>query len=373
MNLAVVGVGGTGSAAMFHAARMGHRVVGFERFALGHDRGSSHGASRIIRYTYPDALYTEWMRAAYPLWDELCTRTGQDLFVRTGGLYFGERGNQNVVRTMASLAAQAVAFERLSPEAANERFPALHLRQDEEAVYQNDSGFLRAAEVVKANVALAHELGAELRQECAITALSPRGAETLVRCQSGEELAFDGVLVTAGPYVQELLPELPLRVTRQQIVYLEPPAEPAVFQVGTMPVWIDATANNYGFPLDDRAPGLKLASHDLGEHVLPAESRREVDAAYLEAMQRYAAARLPLARSTVVHAETCLYTNAPDEDFIIDRVPGHANAWVVSGCSGHGFKFTALLGLVGAKLASGHAPGVRIERFRASRFGARAS
>ena len=106
MNVAVVGVGGTGSAAMFHAAGMGHRVVGFERFSLGHDRGSSHGASRIIRYTYPDALYTEWMRAAYPLWNELCTRSGQDLFVRTGGLYFGARGNENVVRTMASVSTR---------------------------------------------------------------------------------------------------------------------------------------------------------------------------------------------------------------------------------------------------------------------------
>jgi sarcosine oxidase len=368
MDLAVVGVGGTGSAAMFHAARRGHRVVGFERFALGHDRGSSHGASRIIRYTYPDPLYTEWMHAAYPLWDELSELSGTDLFVRTGGLYLGAQGDANIERTMAALAAQGVPFEHLSAPAANERFAALHLRADEHAVFQSSSGFLRAGQVVFANVSLAKAHGAELREHCVVASMHPRGPKTVLCLDTGEEHAFDAVLVTAGPYVKELLPTLPVRVTRQQIVYLAAPRDPMPFGVGNMPVWIDTTANNYGFPLDPKAPGLKLASHDLGNEVAPAASARQVDDAYLAAMQRYASERMPRAASSVVHAETCLYTNAPDEDFIVDRFPGHENAWIVSGCSGHGFKFTTLLGLVGTRLAAGHAPGVPVERFRLERF-----
>jgi sarcosine oxidase len=165
MKIAVVGIGGTGSAAARHLARAGHQVVGFEQFAIGHDRGSSHGHSRIIRYTYPDLLYTQMMGDAYPLWAELEEEAGEELFVRCGGLYLGPRAHPEIGATEQSLRQAGLEYSVLSAEALRERFPAFRLQSGEVALWQRDSGFLRADRCVLANARLARAYGAVLREQ----------------------------------------------------------------------------------------------------------------------------------------------------------------------------------------------------------------
>ena len=181
----------------------------------------------------------------------------------------------------------------------------------------------------------------------------------------------DRVVVTAGPWISRLVPQLApaLHVTKQQYAYLRIARNAASFAPGRFPVWIDAGevtgGEVYGFPSDGRVEGVKFAVHVEGAPVDPDNVRREVDEAALDVLRAYAAERLPDLSGEVVAAKACLYTNTPDHDFVI----GEENGIVfVSGCSGHGFKFTVLLGQIAAELATGRKPAIDLSKFAAARF-----
>ncbi|MCC2667852.1 MAG: Glycine/D-amino acid oxidase (deaminating) [Armatimonadetes bacterium] len=369
MRVAVVGVGGTGSAALRFLAQAGHEAVGFEQFRAGHDRGSSHGESRIIRYTYPDLLYTQMMADAYPLWGELEEAAGEELFVRCGGLMFGPEGHPRLGATETVLAACRLPFERLTPERVSERFPAVRLEPGETAIFQRETGFLRASRCVLANVRLALEQGATLREETPVLGITSRKDEVLVETAAGTE-AFDRLILTAGPWMGRLASSLslPLCVTRQQVVYLHIARRPETFAPGIFPVWIDAGVRYYGFPSDGVISGVKLAAHQPGIEVDPDQVNRAVDETYIREAVRLATRRFPDLAPAITAANTCLYTSTPDEHFILDRLHGLPNVWLASGCSGHGFKFTVLLGKIAADLATGGAYGRDLSRFSATRF-----
>lgn len=372
MRVAVIGLGATGSAAARFLARAGQEVVGFEQFRIGHDRGSSHGESRIIRYTYPDPLYTEMMGDAYPLWNALEEEAGEELFVRCGGVFFGPRDHPDLRAAEAVLRAGGHRCALLDGVAARDRFPTLRLHPGEAALFQDDMGFLRATRCVLANARGGREAGAVLREETPVADVRAHGSGgVLVRTEAGEEHAFDRAIVTAGPWMGKLLArlDLPLRVTRQQIVYLRPrPGAEARFAPERFPVWIDAATLNYGFPRDGRIEGVKMAAHVPGETTDPDASRPAVDESYIRAMSDYAAARFPDLSGEVTCAGTCLYTNTPDEDFVLDRVPDAPDILLVSGCSGHGFKFTVLLGKIAADWAVGETYKRDLGRFSLRRF-----
>lgn len=370
MRIAIVGVGGVGSAALRFLAQAGHTVVGFEQFQVGHERGSSHGASRILRYTYPDRLYTQLMGDAYPLWAELERAAGEELFVRCGGLFFGVAGDNHVRETEQALLACKLPYEKLGASAIHERFPALRLRDDEVALFQPESGFLRAARCVLANTRLAQSHGAELREETPVQSITQRGDQVIVHTEIGEALVFDRAIVTAGAWMGKLLARLrlPFVVTRQQTVYLAIAHNAHQFSPQQLPVWIDATSNWYGFATDGQTAGVKLACHDRGATVDPDAPERAPDDRDIERTVAYAARRLPDLAPPSTHAQACLYTNTPDEDFIVDRLPDTPHVWLVSGCSGHGFKFTVLLGKIAAELALGNPCRHDLGRFSLRRF-----
>lgn len=369
MKIAVIGIGGTGSAALRFLAQSGHEATGYEQFEVGHSFGSSHGHSRIIRYTYPDNLYTAMMADAYPLWASLEQESETNLFERCGGVYFGPRDDVRVQSTEAALIENGLPYEKLDATATRERAPALRLLPNEIALFQSESGFLRSTQCVLANARLALTHGATLHENIVVRHIEACGAQVLVRTEDSEEV-FDRVIVTAGAWMQGLFADLhlPLRVTRQEIVYLHIAQHPKYFEPGMLPVWIDAGAGYYGFPNDGQIEGVKFAAHTLGEETEPATARRERDETVIQRAVAYAAMRLPDLSSTVTHSQVCLYTNTPDEDFIIDRAPDAPNVWLVSGCSGHGFKFTALLGHIAATLATDGSYGRDLSRFSLARF-----
>jgi monomeric sarcosine oxidase len=372
MKIAVVGLGGTGSAALRFLARAGHHAVGYEQFQIGHAHGSSHGESRIIRYTYPDLLYTQMMSDAYTLWFELEKEAEENLFVRCGGLYFGDKNDEDVSATESSLIDANLPYERLNAEQTKEKYPAFHLQSNEEAVYQKDSGFLRATRCVQANIRLAKIHGAIIHDNVKVQGVYTKNAKTFVQSSLGEE-EFDRVIVTAGPWMSSLFKHLnlPLTTTRQQIVYLHINDHEDYFQSnGIFPVWIDATENLYGFPSDGQISGIKLAFHHHGEVISDLDAERSpVDENYIEEIRRYAKKRFPNLGSQVTYSQTCVYTNTPNHDFIIDRVPDQSNVFLVSGCSGHGFKFTVLLGKLISMLATDDNGYQRdLQRFKLSNF-----
>lgn len=327
------------------------------------------GGSRIIRYTYPDLLYTQMMSDAYPLWNALEHEAGEELFVRCGGVYFGPRDHPNIIETERSLRETGLPVEILDAQATAQRVPTLRLRDDEIALFQPDSGFLRAVHCVRANARLARSHGATLRENTPVLQVEQDAVGTLIHTAQGVE-RFDRAIVTAGAWLGKLFAnlELPLCVTRQQFIYLQPNEKAPAFKANNFPVWIDAATHFYGFPEDGRVKGIKLAKHVPGTPTDPDHVQREPSDAETTELVQYAAKRLPDLTPEVTHAQVCLYTNTPDEDFIIDCAPNMPDVWLLSGCSGHGFKFTVLLGKIIADLATDGQYARDLTRFSLKRF-----
>ena len=363
MKIAVVGVGGTGSAACLALAKAGHTVVGYEQFTLGRTRGSSHGESRILRYTYPDPLYTALMADAYPLWEALEAEAEEELFVRCGGLLFGAAERELLTRTRDSLETAGLPYAEFGPEEAAERFPALRLAAGESALYQRDSGFFLATRCVLAQVRLARRharpCGKRPRSR-----RSRRGAGRPWSIAAGEAEPFDGVLVTAGAWMGKLLASLglPLSVERRQVVYLEIERHPDYFPPKRLPVWIDAESLYYGFPSDGRIPGVKLASHVLGAAADPDRDTRAPSRRHRRRRAPGGAAFSRPCRHGDLDAGLPLHQHARRGFYPRSR-PRPAERGAGQRVSGHSFKFTPLLGKIGAGLVTGEHYGRDLSRF----------
>ncbi len=374
MRVVIVGTGGVGTMAAWRLAKVGHEVVALEQFQIDHDRGSSYGDSRIVRRVYPDTLYTALMADAYRLWDELMHEAGDSgLLVQVGGIFCGAADHPQVRAAQQALAASHVAYEVLGAEESARRFPAFRFESNEVAIYEPSMGYVRASRSVRAAAQLARRDGAQIREECEVTGINAvTSGGVQVTLKSGESLTADRMLITAGAWTKPLLQtvgvNLPLLVTRQPYVHLRPARNEADFEAGRFPVWIDAVANAYGFPLLGDVPGVKLGLHDRGETVTPETVVRTVQEADRAAARRYAAHRFPDLSPEVVYEKVCLYTSTSDEDFIIDAIPGLSGAFVFSPCSGHGFKFTPLMGEIACNLVRERPIPYDLARFRLSRF-----
>jgi sarcosine oxidase len=374
-DVAVIGLGAMGSAALESLARRGCRVVGIERFAPGHDRGSSHGATRIIRLGYFEhPSYVPLLRAAYPLWRDLEARSGEPLLTVTGIVEIGTAASDVVASTLRSSGLHGLAHEVLDARSLMAQFPAFRVPDDFIGVFQPDGGFLRAEPAVAALLRLARNAGAHLRASERVLAVEPRRAGVRIATERGD-IDAACVIVAAGPWLKSLLPELavPIRVTRQVLGWFAPrqASEAALFASGRFPVFLLQNPDGiyYGFPIDD-AGRIKLAKHHhFDETVDPDHCERTVSATDEAAIRAVAKSHLPGADGRLVAATTCLYTITPDGDFILDRMPGHPQVIVASPCSGHGFKFAPVIGQILADLATGGATAHDISHFSLARFG----
>ena len=281
MRVLIAGVGGVGAMAAWRLAEAGHEVVAFEQYGLDHDRGSSYGDSRIVRRVYPDPLYTGLMADGYALWDELQARfPNEELFCRAGGVYCGPADNALVQQAQAALQASGVDYEVLDADACAKRFPAFALAPDEVAVYEPSMGYARASRCVLAGARLARQAGATVREHTPITGISANDGGVQLQTAAGETVHGDRLLLTAGPWTGLRLAEfgihVPLVVTRQAYIHLEPQSHPEAFGAGRFPVWIDAQSNYYGFPRLGDVPGVKIGLHDRGIAVTPETVDRAV-------------------------------------------------------------------------------------------------
>jgi monomeric sarcosine oxidase len=376
LHVGVVGAGIVGSCAAFELASAGVRVTLLERFAIDHDRGSSYGDSRIIRRFYDDPYYTRLMETAFPLWTRLESASGKRLYERFGGLYFGPRGHRRLASAEAGMRAVGAEPVLMDAREMRARFPAFVFDDDEAGLFDESAGSLRASACVEAAVGAARVAGAIVRTNVRVERITESdrltsGGGIELRTDTGEILHFDRALLCAGPWTSGMLAalELPVTPTRQQYVYLRPTRDAGAFAPGSMPVWIDAASDWYGFPEHGAIEGVKFASHVFGERIDPDDVDRRVDASVIANSRAYAKRRLPaLADGDVTYSKVCLYTVSSDEDFIVDAVPGIDGCSFVTGCSGHAFKFGTLLGAVAADLARDLAPRVDISRFRLDRF-----
>jgi sarcosine oxidase len=355
----VIGLGAHGSSALYHLARTGRKVAGIDQYVPPHVHGSSHGQSRIIREAYHEnPVYVPFVRAAYGLWDELQREAGRSLLVETGGLLLGRADTTVVVGARLSAETHGIAFEWLEAADIRRRFPAFRAMDDTVGVWEKRAGILFPEECIRAHLAGAAARGAEIRCEETVVSIAPSGIGVEVRTSKGRYLAGK-VIVSAGAWVGDLLPELrlPLYIERQVVCWFRDAGSGEVLRSDRMPVYIWEYMQGrlfYGFP--DLGQGIKIGFHHGGRHIRPEELHQDAGAEEIEEIREIA--RMYLNIEPVFEAvSVCMYTNTPDEDFIIDEYPGRPQILVVSPCSGHGFKFSSIVG----KIASDWAVGQRIE------------
>ena len=364
----VVGVGGMGSAALYHLARRGKRVLGLERFDVLHERGSSHGLTRIIRLAYFEhSDYVPLLRRAYELWRELEAEAGEQLLHVTGIV---EGGGPILDGVLRSCADHDLPHEVLGGDEVAARFPAFRLPAEMEVVYQADGGFVVPERCIVSHVEGALSHGAELRARERVLEWEITGDGVRVRTERGA-VESARLVVTAGAWSDDVaqLAAGSVKAVRQVLAWFQP-TRPELFTPERMPVFnlILDDDHFYGFPAFG-IPGVKLGRYERqGESGDPDTISREPEVEDETRLRELAGRYLPEGAGPTVALKTCLFELSPDEHFLIDRHPESENVVVGAGFSGHGFKFCPVVGEILADLAIDGSTRHDIEFLRIGRF-----
>jgi len=352
----VIGLGAFGSSAAYHLASRGQRVLGLERFTPAHARGSSHGGSRITRQSYfEDPAYVPLLLRAHELWERLAADSGRDLIRLCGGIYLGSPDSETFAGALLAAREWSLPHEVLDAAQVRRRFPAFTPGPEVVALYEERAGFTRPEETVTANLRLAAAAGADLRFETAVVSWSAAdtGDGVTVRTADGTYRAAR-LVVCPGPWAPSLLAGLgvPLRVERQVMYWFD--ADAGAFAGNPVFIWeAEDGAQFYGFPaIDGAGGGVKTAFHNTGGVPCdPDTIDRVVHPREVAAIRSYLAPRVPGLAGGLVRSATCMYTSTPDHHFVLAVHPEHPQVCVACGCSGHGFKFTPVIGEILADLA----------------------
>ena len=371
-----------GSAAAYHLARRGRRVLGLERFTPVHAEGSSHGGSRVIRLAYFEGPeYVPLLLRAYELWRALEEATGTDLLLQTGGILVGPPGSDLVARTQATAEHFDLAHELLDGPEIRRRVPTLAAGNDTVALFDPAAGVVRPEATVAAHLRLAEAAGAELRFETPATAweADPDTGGVVVRA-AGTVFAARHLVVCPGVWAPALLPEMqiPLSVERQVNTWFQPPGGLAGFLPDRHPVWVwdpgggrDADSFPgfvYGVPaLDGPGGGMKV-NVIREDRCTPETIDRTVGDAELDAIAAEVRRCLSVDPGPVVRADTCMFENTPDNHFVVGPHPELPQVVVAAGFSGHGFKFVPVIGEIVADLVCDGKSGHRLALFDPGRF-----
>jgi sarcosine oxidase len=366
----VLGVGGMGSATCFELARRGRRVLGLEQFPLVHDRGSSHGHTRIIRTAYAEGPeYVPLVRRAFERWYELEQFTGRHLLTECACLNAGPPGSEHVGGVRTSVREHALAAEELTGDEINRRFPAFRFPAEYRGILERAAGFLYVEECVRAHIDAAVSLGAEIRAGEPAREWRAVGDGVEVVTDKGTYRAAK-LVVTAGAWATKFLTDIgvPLCVMRQVLTWFDVGGR-AELRRDTFPIFIAEVPGGsfYGLPAIDRF-GLKVARH-YDAPPLPAPDGVEWDTGPEDerGVRAFLDAYAP-GVGALTKAQVCMYTVTPDHHFVIDVHPRFPQVSVACGFSGHGFKFASTVGEIMADLAESGTTKHEIGTFRATRF-----
>ncbi len=369
----VLGIGGMGSAAAYSLASRGRRVLGLEQFSIPHEFGSSHGVTRIIRLAYSEhPSYVPLLRRAYQLWREMEQRAGEQLLVITGGVDVGTAASETITGSLRSCREHGLPHEQLDAAEMARRFPGFRLPPDLMAVFQPDGGFVLPERSIVAHTVAARALGAEIHEGERVIGWSAPGTGVEVRTDRAA-YAADRLVITAGPWAATCVPALEsLAVPERQVMIWTQPLRPEYFAATAFPIFnMEAREGRfYGFPVFG-VPGFKIGKyHHLHQPTSPDRVDREFhpedEAVLREGIRRY----FPAADGATLAMKTCLFTNSPDEHFILDVHPEWPQVSIAAGFSGHGFKFAPLLGEIMADLAlEGGCSKWNLDLFGLRRFG----
>ena len=368
----VVGIGGMGSAACYQLAKRGQRVLGLEKFQIGHAMGSSHGLTRILRLAYFEGeAYVPLVQRARQLWIETGALTGQQLFYEVGALDMAPAGDDIIAQAQQACLAYDLPHEILGRAAIEHRFPALALPVGHGGLYQPQSGFVASELALSVHVALARQHGAIIRDQEPMLDWAPT-AHGGVRVRTTQGTYEAGRLVLSpGAWIGSVVPGLAPSTTviRQTLAWFAP-REPELLAPDRFPVFTLKVEEGqlYGFPLWGH-PGFKLGSPHYDKDVFdPDTPTREPspghEAVLTQSVRRY----VPAAAGALLELKACLYTMTPDEHFVIDTLPDYEQVIVASPCSGHGYKFASVIGEILADLAETGTSRFDLSMFALRRF-----
>jgi sarcosine oxidase len=356
----VIGAGSMGSASTYYLAKQGCRVLALEQFNIGHELGSAHGVSRIIRLAYAeDPAYVPLLRRAYKLWRQIERVSNERLLFITGGIDAGPADGAIVQGSLKSCRQHRLKHEQWDSKELRRRVPGFHLPQGMAAIFQPDGGFLLSERAVIAYVTAAQALGAEIHAREKVLRWDAERNRVVVHTDRGSYIGAR-LVITAGAWAAKLVPRLRRRrlaSPERQVLIWTQPRRPELFRLGAFPVFnMEAPEGNemgryYGFPIFG-IPGFKLGKyHHRKELVDPDRMDREChpedEAVLRQAIKRY----FPDANGPTMAMKTCLFTNSPDEHFVLDLHPDCPHVSIAAGFSGHGFKFASVVGEIMADLA----------------------
>lgn len=352
----VIGLGGMGSAAAFHLADRGQRVLGLEKFTPAHDKGSSHGGSRIIRQSYfEEPAYVPLLLRSYELWDRLKEESGEEVHRITGGLFIGREDSTTFAGSLLASQQWSLPHDVLDADQVRTEFPVFDPNSDEVALFEAKAGFARPELTVSAHLGLAEKRGATLKfGETVLRWDEDGGGVTVVTDK--ESYTAGQLVICPGAWAPGLLEKfaVPIVVERQVLHWFGAGAGVSAYE--RSPIFIHEAADglqDYGFPaIDGPDGGVKVAFFRKGIECTPDTIDRTVRAHEVEAMQARVRETVPGLDGPNLRSATCMYSNTPDEHFVIARHPDAANVTVACGFSGHGFKFVPVVGEILADLAT---------------------
>ena len=385
-DVVVVGVGAVGSAALYQTAKLGAKVIGIDRFVPPHDRGSSHGETRITRQAIGEGReFVPLVVRSNEIWEELEAATGRRLLTLNGGLVLASAGihgshhgsNAFLAETIDAAKSFSIPHEVLSTDEIRHRFPQFQLTADEQGYFEPRAGFLRPEACLKTQIAQAQLLGARVFTSETVLAMSQETGTVEITTNKAT-YSTAKVILTAGPWISSFLPPAyasNFLVYRQTLCWFALKQNGHRYAPECFPIFIWITGNEledmlYGFPaVDGPDGGIKAATECYDRTVDPDAVAGEVGNESVTRMHsHYIAPRLPDVSSRSLRTASCLYTVTPDAKFVIDYLDQHHNVMFASACSGHGFKHSPAVGEALARTALGLTPLLDLSPFRLQRL-----
>lgn len=367
-DLIIIGSGSVGAAAGYYASRAGLSVLMTDAHLPPHTQGSHHGDTRLIRHAYGEGeKYVPLVLRAQALWDELVQVSGEAIFQRTGVINFGPASSSFLAHVADSARQFSLEIERLSAVDIMRRWPEIRVPDDYIGLFEPASGVLKSELAVKTWIRLAKEAGCAQLFNCPVTALHDSAEGVIVETSEGRYCGKK-VLVSAGTWVTRLLSGLPVQPVRKVFAWFQ--ADGRYSAKNHFPAFTGELPDGdqyYGFPAEDNE--LKIGKHNGGQIISEEAQRTPFGAVTTDGSEAFRFLRNVLPGvGGCLHGASCTYDNSPDEDFIIDTLPDHPHTLLITGLSGHGFKFAPVLGEVAVDFARNKTPAFDLSPFRLARF-----
>ncbi len=369
LDVIVIGMGAHGSAGLFHLAKKGLNVLGLEQFEQIHNNGSYHGLSRIIRMgLYEGDAYLTLAKRSFELWRELEKEYNEQILYMTGIINIGNNKSEVFKNTLNSAIKHNLDYKEMDSNEIMSNFPGFNLTSDLKGVYLKEGGFLDPEKAVKAHAQLAIKNEAKINYNEKVLSWNDNGSHIEVLTTKAT-YKTKKLVIAGGAWNIDLfdIPKLPLSIVRQVVGWF-PSKDKSLFDKNKFPVWILQKDENhgYGFPEYGNS-GLKIGIFNhLYEKIHPDKYNKNITPEDIKLLSDFTNNFKDTEKGE--NYEVCMFTNTPDTNFILDKHPSSENCIIVSCCSGHGFKFSSVIGEIISDLCQKGQTEYNIDLFNVSRF-----